>query len=120
MAVGANLPLLIYWLGPGVGVAVLVLMASGVCSAYQITAGATFVLLTPAGQRGQALGLARSGLIAMQGIGVALGGLAAELSGSSADTIGASGLLGVLCAIPVAVAWSRAREADAGTIPRRA
>ncbi|WP_405686579.1 MFS transporter [Streptomyces sp. NBC_00057] len=120
LAVGANLPLLIYWLGPGIGVAVLVLMASGVCSAYQITAGATFVLLTPAGQRGQVLGLARSGLIAMQGIGVAAGGLAAELSGSSADTIGASGLLGVLCAIPVAVAWSRAREADAGTIPRRA
>ncbi|MCX5342550.1 MFS transporter [Streptomyces atratus] len=120
LAVGANLPLLIYWLGPGIGVAVLVLMASGVCSAYQITAGATFVLLTPADQRGQALGLARSGLIAMQGIGVATGGLAAELSGSSADTIGASGLLGVLCAIPVAIAWSRAREADAGTIPRRA
>ncbi|MFE5090741.1 MFS transporter [Streptomyces sp. NPDC056638] len=119
LAVGANLPLLIYWLGPGIGVAVLVLMASGVCSAYQITAGATFVLLTPADQRGQALGLARSGLIAMQGIGVAMGGLAAELSGSSADTIGASGVLGVLCAIPVAVAWSRAREADAGTIPRR-
>jgi hypothetical protein len=120
LAIGANLPLVIYWFGPGVGAAMLLLMVSGVCSAYQITAGATFVLLTPAGQRGQALGLARSGLIAMQGIGVAGGGLAAELSGSSANTIGASGLLGVMCAIPVAVAWSRAREAAAETIPRRA
>ncbi|MFF8915056.1 MFS transporter [Streptomyces sp. NPDC015032] len=120
LAIGANLPLIVYWFGPGVSAAMLLLMVSGVCSAYQITAGATFVLLTPAGQRGQALGLARSGLIAMQGIGVAAGGLAAELSGSSANTIGASGLLGVLCAILVAVAWSRARESGAGMIPRRA
>ncbi|MFC5073039.1 MFS transporter [Kitasatospora cinereorecta] len=117
LAVGANLPLLVYWAGPGVGIALLVLMVSGICSAYQITAGATFVLLTPAGQRGQALGLARSGLTAVQGIGVAAGGLAAQLSGSSAVTIGGAGLVGTLCAIMVAFSWARARETGAGTIP---
>ncbi|MGW4234781.1 MFS transporter [Streptomyces sp. NPDC004980] len=120
LAVGANVPLLVYWAGPGVGVALLVLLVSGICSAYQITAGATFVLLTPADQRGQALGLARSGLTAMQGIGVAAGGLAAELSGSSALTIGGAGLVGTLCAIMVAVSWARARQTGAGTIPLRA
>ncbi|MBP2360497.1 MFS family permease [Streptomyces clavifer] len=120
LAVGANLPLLVYWAGPGVGVALLVLLVSGICSAYQITAGATFVLLTPADQRGQALGLARSGLTAMQGIGVAAGGLAAQLSGSSALTIGGAGLVGTLCAIMVAVSWARARQTGAGTIPLRA
>lgn len=99
LAVGANLPLVVYWAGPGVGVALLVLLVSGICSAYQITAGATFVLLTPADQRGQALGLARSGLTAMQGVGVAGGGLAAELSGSSAQTIGGAGLVGTLLAV---------------------
>ncbi len=114
---GANLPLVVYWAGPGVGVALLVLLVSGICSAYQITAGATFVLLTPADQRGQALGLARSGLTAVQGIGVAAGGLAAELSGSSAQTIGGAGLVGTLCAVVVAVSWSRARGTTAGTIP---
>ncbi|MFF5898015.1 MFS transporter [Streptomyces argenteolus] len=117
MAVGANLPLVVYWAGPGVGVALLVLLVSGVFSVYQITAGATFVLLTPAGQRGQALGLARSGLTAMQGIGVAAGGLAAQLSGSSAQTIGGAGLVGTLCAVLVGVSWSRARGTSAGTIP---
>ncbi|MGW0790201.1 MFS transporter [Streptomyces sp. NPDC002911] len=117
LAVGANLPLVVYWAGPGVGVALLVLLVSGVFSAYQITAGATFVLLTPSGQRGQALGLARSGLTAMQGIGVAAGGLAAELSSSSARTIGGAGLVGTLCAVLVAVSWSRARGTSAGTIP---
>ncbi|MEU9526364.1 MFS transporter [[Kitasatospora] papulosa] len=117
LAVGANLPLVVYWAGPGVGVALLVLLVSGICSAYQITAGATFVLLTPADQRGQALGLARSGLTAMQGVGVAGGGLAAELSGSSAQTIGGAGLVGTLLAVLVAVSWSRARGTSAGTIP---
>ncbi|MFF9689075.1 MFS transporter [Streptomyces sp. NPDC014623] len=117
LAVGANLPLVVYLAGPGVGVALLVLLVSGVCSAYQITAGATFVLLTPAGQRGQALGLARSGLTAVQGIGVAAGGLAAELSGSSAQTIGGAGVVGTLCAVLAAVSWSRARGTSGGTIP---
>lgn len=117
MAVGANLPLVVYWAGPGVGVALLVLLVSGVFSVYQITAGATFVLLTPAGQRGQALGLARSGLTAVQGIGVAAGGVAAQLSGSSAQTIGGAGLVGTLCAVLVGVSWSRARGTSAGTIP---
>ncbi|MGW1816432.1 MFS transporter [Streptomyces sp. NPDC002125] len=117
LAVGANLPLVIYWAGPGVGVALVVLLVSGICSVYQITAAATFVLLTPDAQRGQALGLARSGLTAMQGIGVAAGGLAAELSGSSAQTIGGAGLVGTLCAVLVGVSWSRARGTSAGTIP---
>ncbi|MEV5162429.1 MFS transporter [Streptomyces sp. NPDC053728] len=117
LAVGANLPLIVYWAGPGVGVAVLVLMVSGICSAYQITAGATFVLLTPADQRGQTLGLARSGLTAMQGIGVAGGGVAAELLGSSGRAIGGAGLVGTLCAVLVAVSWTRARGTSGGTIP---
>ncbi|MGP3635186.1 MFS transporter [Streptomyces sp. 24-1644] len=120
LAIGANLPLLAYWAGPDVRTAVLLLMVSGVFSAYQVTAGATFVLLTPVDQRGQALGLARSGLTAMQGIGVASGGLATELSGSSADTIGGAGLLGTICAVLAALAWSKARGKDAGTIPLRA
>lgn len=117
LAVGANLPLVVYWAGPGVGVALLVLLVSGFFSAYQITAGATFVLLTPADQRGQALGLARSGLTAMQGIGVAAGGVAAELSGSSARTIGGAGLVGTVCAVVIAVSWARARGSGAGAIP---
>ncbi|NED15765.1 MFS transporter [Streptomyces sp. SID9124] len=120
LAVAANLPLVVYLLGPGVEVAMLLLFVAGVCSAYQITAGATFVLLTPADRRGQALGLARSGITALQGIGVAAGGAVTELTGSSANTIGASGLLGVVCAVMAAIAWSRARGAGAGMIPGNA
>lgn len=120
LAVAANLPLVAYLLGPSAEAAMLLLLVAGVFSAYQITAGATFVLLTPADRRGQALGLARSGMIAMQGIGVASGGAVTELTGSSATTIGASGLLGVVCAFLAATAWARARGTGAGMIPEKA
>lgn len=120
LAVAANLPLVVYLLGPSPEVAMLLLFVAGVCSAYQITAGATFVLLTPADRRGQALGLARSGVTAVQGIGVATGGAVTELTGSSANTIGAAGLLGVVCAVLAATAWARARDSGAEMIPGKA
>lgn len=59
-------------------------------------------------------------MIAMQGIGVAAGGVVTELTGSSANTIGASGLLGVVCAVLAAVAWTRARGTGAEMIPKNA
>ncbi|MEU2024167.1 MFS transporter [Streptomyces sp. NPDC016469] len=120
LAVAANLPLVGYLLDPSTEVAMLLLFVAGVCSAYQVTAGATFVLLTPADRRGQALGLARSGMIAMQGVGVASGGAVTELTGSPATTIGAAGLLGVVCAVLTAAAWTRVRGAGAGMIPEKA
>jgi predicted MFS family arabinose efflux permease len=106
-AVGTSLPFVLYLLGPTLVTALLLLVASGVCAAYQITAGATFVQLAPDHQRGQALGLARSGLTAVQGIGIAVGGLVAQWSGTAAGTIGAAGIAGTLCALAAAAAWSR-------------
>ena len=107
LAVGASLPYVFYLLGPPLGAALLLLAVSGACSAYQITAGATFVQLTPDHQRGQALGLARSGLTAVQGIGIVAGGLVAQWTGTAAGTIGAAGIAGTLFALIAATAWSR-------------
>jgi hypothetical protein len=108
LAIGTSLPLALFLTGPTLTAAVVLLVLSGLCAAYQITAGATFVKLAPDSQRGQALGLARSGLTAVQGVGIAIGGLAAEWSGTPAGTIGAAGVAGTLCATVAAVAWSRA------------
>jgi predicted MFS family arabinose efflux permease len=108
LAVGTSLPLALYLSTPSLTAAVVLLTLSGLCAAYQVTAGATFVKLAPDSQRGQALGLARSGLTAVQGVGIALGGLAAEWSGTPAGTIGAAGVAGTLCATVAALAWSRA------------
>jgi MFS family permease len=106
-AVGTSLPYVLYLLGPTLGTALPLLAVSGVCAAYQITAGATFVQLAPDHQRGQALGLARSGVTAVQGIGIVTGGLVAQWSGTAAGTIGAAGIAGTLCALAAATAWSR-------------
>ncbi|MBB5954075.1 MFS family permease [Saccharothrix tamanrassetensis] len=113
-AVATALPLVGYLLAPGLVGAVALLGLSGVFSAYQVTAGATFVRLVPDEQRGQALGFARSGLVATQGIGVAGGGLLATATGSAGTAIAISGLVGTAVALAVAAAWSRVSDTVAG------
>jgi predicted MFS family arabinose efflux permease len=108
MAVGTTLPYTLYLLGPSLGAALVLLLISGLCAAHQITAGATFVRLAPDHQRGQAFGLARSGQVAIQGVGVACGGLIAQQSGTVDGTIAVTGIAGTACALAAATAWSRA------------
>ncbi|MEU5692163.1 MFS transporter [Actinosynnema sp. NPDC020468] len=107
LAVATALPLAAYWLRPGLVGAVALLAVSGVFSAYQVTAGATFVRLVPDERRGQALGFARSGLVAAQGVGVAGGGLLATLVGSAGTAVAVAGVVGVVLAALVSVAWWR-------------
>ncbi|NUT94778.1 MAG: MFS transporter [Saccharothrix sp.] len=106
LAVATALPLAGYWLEPGLFGAVALLALSGVFSAYQVTAGATFVRLVPDAQRGQALGFARSGLVAAQGIGVAGGGVLATVVGSAGTAIALAGAAGVVAAWAVTALWA--------------
>ncbi|WP_309110669.1 MFS transporter [Saccharothrix sp.] len=107
LAVATALPLVGYLVAPGLVGAVALLALSGVASAYQVTAGATFVRLVPDAHRGQALGFARSGLVAAQGIGVAGGGLLAAALGSAGTAIAYAGVAGVIASVAVAAAWAR-------------
>jgi MFS family permease len=107
LAIGTALPLACYAFAPSLAVALCLLAVSGACSAYQVTAGATFVQLVPDHQRGQALGLARSGLVAAQGFGVAAGGVLAELLGRSSTAIAIAGVAGLIFAVNAAAAWAR-------------
>ena len=107
LAIGTVVPLGLYLFTPSLVVALVLLVISGACSAYQVTAGATFVQLVPDHQRGQALGLARSGLVAAQGMGVAAGGLVAELVGAASSAVAVAGLVGVVFAVNAAIAWVR-------------
>ena len=102
-------PLMLYVFQPGLIPAVLILLSVGLFSAYQVTAGATFMRIVPDASRGQAFGLAGSGVIASQGLGLAAGGLLASVLGSVAVTIAVAGAAGTLFAIPAATAWRRAR-----------
>jgi predicted MFS family arabinose efflux permease len=110
LAVGTSVPLLAYWAQPGLGVALALLFVSGLCSAYQVTAGATFVQLTPPPVRGRALGFARTGMIAGQGIGVVSGGVLAQHIGA-ATAIAWAGTAGALVALAAAAVWSRREPA---------
>jgi predicted MFS family arabinose efflux permease len=111
LAVLALLPLIGFVFRPELHTAIGLLMLSGVCTAYQVTASATFISLVPDSGRGQAFGLAGSGLIAAQGLGLVAGSVLVTIFGSAATTIATAGAAGTLVALPVAAAWSKARTA---------
>lgn len=108
LAVLTVIPLVGYAAGPGLAGALVLLAVSGFCAAYQVTASATFMEWVPDAQRGQAYGIARSGLVAAQGLGVLAGGVLAELTGSVSRAVALAGAAGVLVAGPAAIAWHRA------------
>ncbi len=92
---------------PTLPFALLLLMLAGAAGAYIITVGATFITWVPNELRGGAGGVYRTGLRVAQGLGVALGGVIADLVGSATFTIALAGMAGVVLTIPVAVSWAR-------------
>lgn len=111
LAVGAIVPLLGYAWHPPLAGTIGLLLVSGFCASYQVTASATFMRLVPDESRGQAFGLAGSGLIAVQGIGLVAGGLLVLALHSAGRTVAVIAAVGVLVALPAAAAWRRARQA---------
>ncbi len=101
LTVGAGLPLLACGLSPGVPVAALLWALSGLCTAYLVLIVSEFVAIVPARVRGQAIGLASSGLLAAQGIGLLLGGALALLWGVG-PAIAVAGSAGSVLALGLA------------------
>jgi MFS family permease len=71
--------------------------------------------IVPDHHRGQAFGLAQSGLIAVQGLGIAAFGLIGDRIGAP-HAIGLAGIIGAVLAIGFGISWERARRADQRTI----
>lgn len=111
LAVASVALLVAFWLQPHPVVALALLMLSGAAGAYIVTANGLFATMVPDAIRASAIGLYRTGLRVAQGIGVALGGVLAEASGSVTGTVGAMAAVGTALAVLVAVAWSRLRPA---------
>jgi MFS family permease len=89
--------------------AVLVLWAlSGAGSAYQLAANAAFVIAVPPAGRGQAFGLAQSGILAGQGVGILLGGAAAQVLGPEA-VVALAGVAGLSAASILTLTWTQVR-----------
>lgn len=109
MAMLSCAPLALCALRPPLLVVFLLWVLAGIGGAYQLAANAAFVLCVPGEQRGQAFGLVQSGLFAVQGVGILLGGAAAERLGPE-PVIALAGVAGVTCAALLCPAWARSRD----------
>ena len=118
LAVLTVTPLIGYAAHPNLLGALILLALSGAFAAYQVTASATFMERLPDAQRGQAYGIARSGLIAVQGLGMLAGGAVAELTGSVTTTIALAGVAGTLAAVLAAAGWHRAQASRPAAVER--
>jgi MFS family permease len=81
---------------------------SGVGSAYQLAANAAFVAAVPAAGRGQAFGLAQSGILAGQGLGILIGGAIAQVLGPE-RVVALAGVTGLTVATMLALSWTQVR-----------
>jgi MFS family permease len=105
----AGVPLIVCALKPGLVVTMVLLALSGMlATGYNIQGTTSFMRRLPPGQRAQGAGMNSTGLITVQGLGVAAAGVLAQAIGP-AHAIAVSGLVGALLAIPIALGWSRAR-----------
>jgi MFS family permease len=93
--------------------AVLLLWAlAGAGGAYQLAAAAAFVQALQPATRARAFGLAQSGLYAVQGLGILVGGAVAEAIGAPL-AVGLAGLVGLTAAAMLAVNWTQLRASAA-------
>ena len=76
-------PLVASLLRPPLPLLLLLFVLAGAGGAYQLAAARAFVQALPNGQRGRAFGVAQSGLLAAQGLGILIAGAAARGNGES-------------------------------------
>ncbi|MEU4545813.1 MFS transporter [Nonomuraea dietziae] len=101
-------PLIVCAMRPPLLVVLALWILSGIGGAYQLAANAAFVQCVPAERRGQAFGLVQSGLMAAQGIGILIGGFAAERLGPE-PVVALAGISGVTVAAVLAMMWTESR-----------
>lgn len=109
MAMLSCAPLVLCALRPPLPVVLVLWIVCGIGGAYQLAANAAFVLCVPAERRGQAFGLVQSGLLAVQGVGILIGGAAAERLGPE-PVVALAGVGGLVCAALLYPGWARAQD----------
>lgn len=98
LAAVSLLPLLAYALRPAAAPLAAVLLLAGLAHAYTIGLDRWWVDAVPEELRGRAMTLLSTGLMTLQGAGMALAGLAAELVPVHLVVVGAA-VLGTLCVL---------------------
>ncbi|HLK01110.1 MAG TPA: MFS transporter [Streptosporangiaceae bacterium] len=107
-------PLIVSAWNPPLAVILPMWAIAGAGGAYQLAAAAAFVQALTPQTRARAFGVAQSGLYAVQGLGVLVGGAVAQAVGP-ALAVGLAGLVGLTGASILAMAWTplRGRVIDA-------
>jgi MFS family permease len=113
MAVGACAILILTALRPGIIASAVVLAVVGAGGTYQVTVNTAFQNAIPDARRGQAFGIASTGLTAGQGLAYAVAGWAAEHMAPAMVTAIAGGV-GTIIACLLAISW-RHRNGDKTT-----
>lgn len=90
------LPLLVYPAAPGLGWILLALLVTGLTGAYTLGLDRWFVDAVPEELRGRAMTVHTAGLMTIQGVGMALAGVAAEFA-PIGTVVGGVGVLGTVC-----------------------
>ncbi len=108
MAMLACAPLVGSGLRPPLWAVVALWALSGVGCAYQVAANAAFVAAVPPSGRGQAFGLAQSGILASQGLGILAGGALAQVLGPE-PVVALAGVAGLSVATMLAMSWTQVR-----------
>jgi predicted MFS family arabinose efflux permease len=101
LALCAGLPLVACVWHPGLALTAVLWGLSGMCTAYQIDASASFMIAIPHGYRAQAAGLYNSCLIGAQGAGVVLFGVVADYVSISTAVALAGGLGAIAAGWPI-------------------
>ncbi|MEU8673309.1 MFS transporter [Streptomyces sp. NPDC048560] len=91
-------PLVLYAVRPGMVLTVVSLVLTGMGAAYVIGLDQWFVDAVPQELRGRAMTLLTAGLMTVQGVGMALAGLAAEFFPVH-QVVAASGVIGTACTL---------------------
>lgn len=114
LAVAAALPMLACAARPDLAVSLALWFLTGMFSAYQLQAAASFIRAVPDAHRGQTIGLIGSVLIAIQGLGIVVFGVIADHLGA-AGAIALAGSVALLFAVLLAWGWARARAGEVQT-----
>ncbi len=107
MAAAVGVPLAVCGVHPNLIVSLALWTVAGLFFGYQVQVITEFVRMVPDQQRGQAIGIASSGLLAVQGFGILLGGVVAGLWDVN-GAVASAGLLGTVLALSLSLAWHRA------------
>lgn len=119
LAIAGGVPLIACWMLPGLALSLCLWAASGLFFCYQVQVITEFTRAVPDEQRGQAVGIASSGLLAVQGIGILLGGIVAGTWGVG-RSVGLAGLVGSLLGCCLTLMWARASVKPAPLPPAEA